>query len=248
MNTALATRESARPDAALANQYLPFVRRVAHRLARRLPSHVRLEDLVSAGIVGLLEAMDRFDPGRQNEFESYAEFRVKGAILDELRRRDLMARDARLASKEIESCARRLTQALGRPPEEEEMARELGLSVDELREKLEKLTPVRVVSFEDLESDRPNTAGRSPLDEAMREELLQNLAGAVGRLSERHQQVLALYYKEELTLREIGDVLDVSESRVCQILSEATLKLRAMLDIDAKSKRARSGARRGDHG
>ena len=131
-------------------EYLPFVKRVAQRLARRLPSHIALEDLISAGVVGLLEAMSRYDSSRVTDFEKFAEFRVKGAILDDLRRRDLMARDARLESKNIENAVQDLTKELSREPEEEELAEKLDLSVPDLRKKLEKLTPVRVVSFTDV--------------------------------------------------------------------------------------------------
>jgi len=217
-------------------EYLPFVKKVAMRMAKRLPSHVAFEDLVSAGVVGLIEAMNRYDPEKVSEFEKYAEFRVKGAILDELRRRDLMARDARLESKNLEAVIDGLTQEYGRSPEEEEIAERLDLSVDELRTKLEKLTPVRVLSFTDVfpasaPSDEPN-----PFELFAQQELLEHLAKAITKLSERHQLVLQLYYKEDLTLKEIGVVLDVTESRVCQIMSEATHRLRAILQPEYKSK------------
>jgi len=211
-------------------EYLPFVKRVAQRLARRLPSHIALEDLVSAGVVGLLEAMNRYDSSRVTNFEKFAEFRVKGAILDELRRRDLMARDARIESKNIENTIGELTRELSREPEEEELAERLDISVDTLRTKLEKLTPVRVVSFTDVYPMNMPSESASPFDEFAKRELLEQMATAITKLGERHQQVLQLYYHEDLTLKEIGRVLEVTESRVCQILSEATLRLRAILN------------------
>lgn len=212
--------------------YLPFVRKVAQRLSRRLPTHVSLDDLVSAGVVGLLEAMERYDAQRVTDFETYAEFRVKGAILDELRRRDLMARDARLEAKNIEKALNELRHIVGREPEEEEVAAHLDLDVTALRSKLERLTPVRVVSFSDLYPTNAPANSDSPFEEVARIELLERLGKAISRLTARHQQVLQLYYREELTLREIGEVLSVTESRVCQIVSEATLRLRALLSDD----------------
>jgi RNA polymerase sigma factor for flagellar operon FliA len=226
-------------------EYLPFVKRVAQRLARRLPSHIALEDLVSAGVVGLLEAMNRYDSSRVTNFEKFAEFRVKGAILDELRRRDLMARDARIESKNIESAIGELTRELSRDPEEEEIAERLDISVETLRTKLEKLTPVRVVSFTDVYPMNMPSESASPFDEFAKKELLEQMAHAITKLGERHQQVLQLYYHEDLTLKEIGRVLDVTESRVCQILSEATLRLRAILNPEAakKDRKKRKGGK-----
>jgi len=218
---------------------------VAQRVARRLPSHVALDDLLSAGVVGLLESMERYDPERVTDFETYAEFRVKGAIIDELRRRDLMARDARLKAKQIEEVIRRLRQELGREPEEHEIAKRLDISAEELRTKLQKLTPVRVVSLSDLQPNRGAVENRTPFDDVARSELLMRLEQAIARLSERHQQVLQLYYKEELTLREIGEVLSVTESRVCQIVSEATVRLRSLLGAKVETRKPAKKRRKG---
>lgn len=209
--------------------YLPFVRKVVTRIARRLPAHVRIEDLMSAGVVGLLEAMRRYDPAQVTDFEVFAEFRVKGALLDELRRRDLMARDARLAAKQIEQAIASLAQVLGREPDEDEMAAHLHLSVEELRQRLERFAPVQVLSIEELGEAVMASGIEDPFDATARREVLDALAGAIERLNERHRLALHLYYREDLTLREIGVVLQVTESRVCQILGEATLKLRAFL-------------------
>ena len=218
---------------------MPFVKRIVSRLARRLPSHVQTDDLISAGVVGLLEAMERFDAARVTEFETYAEFRIKGAVLDELRKRDIMARDARLAAKEFERAVVSLTRELNREPEETEIAERLGMSIDELRAKLERLTPVRVVSLEDVYAVEVSDAVEGPFEQAAREELVARLKDAMDMLGERHRQVLHLYYREDLTLKEIGIVLEVTESRVCQLVSEATLRLRALLGAeqgDAKTR------------
>lgn len=220
--------------------YLPFVKRIVMRLARRLPSHVQVDDLVSAGVVGLLEAMDRYNPTRVTEFETYAEFRIKGAVLDELRKRDIMARDARLAAKQLERVIVDLTRELNREPEEEEIAARLDITVDELRSKLERLTPVRVVSLEDVYAVDIGPHEESPFEHAARGELMLRLKQAMGALGERHRQVLHLYYREDLTLKEIGLVLGVTESRVCQLVSEATLRLRALLGAEQGEAPSRS--------
>ena len=214
-----------------AAEYLPFVQKVARRMSRRLPSHIVFEDLVSAGVVGLLEAMDRYDAAKVDDFKSYAEFRIKGAILDDLRRRDVMARDARIKSKQIEAGICELRSELGREPEEHEIAGKMGFEVEELRDKLQKLTPVRVVSISDMSVDPTVSHHASPFDSFAKKELVGRLAGSIRKLSERQQQVLHLYYREDLNLREIGEVLGVTESRVCQIVSEATLRLRTLMGV-----------------
>jgi RNA polymerase sigma factor for flagellar operon FliA len=244
MSAPFATEIPAREAGDQITEHLPFVRRVVARMARRLPSHVRLDDLMGAGVVGLLEAFERYDPRRGSSFQTFAEFRVKGAVLDELRRRDIMARDARLAAKRIERTFDELTQTLGRRPEEEEVAKELGMPLAEYRSQLEKLTPVRVLSLEDALPAGPRDSGASPFDAAAKSELRQRLAAAVAELSERHQKVLQLYYCEDLTLREIGELIGVTESRVCQIVSEATLRLRAFLGVSERG----TQKKRGRHG
>lgn len=208
--------------------YLPMVRALARRLARRLPPYIELDDLVSAGVVGLMEAIDRFDPKRNTAFAAYAEFRVRGAMLDELRRRDLMARDARAESKRIEKAVGDLSRNLGRAPQDEEVAAVLDLSVEELRNKMQRLVPVRICALED---DACETNYISPFDALDHSQKIDSLTNAVGRLTTRQQQVLHLYYKEELTLREIGSVLEVSESRVSQLMSSITLQLRAWMRV-----------------
>ena len=219
-------------------EYLPFVKKIAMRMARRLPSHIELDDLISAGLVGLMEAEKRYDVSRAINFEKFAEFRIKGAILDELRRRDLMARDARLESKNIESAINSITNDLGRQPEEEEIAQYLNISVDDLRIKMEKLTPVRVVSLGDVLPTTLPADNNNPFDNTLQNEMIERLQKAIAKLPTRQQQVLNLYYQEDLTLKEIGTVLEVTESRICQIMSEATIRLRSMLNPGAKTKSA----------
>ncbi len=208
--------------------YLPLVQRVARRLGRRLPPHVSVDDLVGAGVVGLLEALRRFDPTRTTEFAAFAEFRIKGAILDELRRGDLMARDARAEVKRMEGVFGDLSQRLGTPPSEEELAAAMGCSLSALHVKLERLVPVRISSFDDQAAELSGNTF-SPFEQVRRGETTKLLAAALTRLPERQRQVLHLYYAEELTLRQIGVVMEVSESRICQIMAAATLQLRVYL-------------------
>lgn len=209
-----------------AAQYLPMVRTLARRLGRRLPPYIELDDLVSAGVVGLMEALGRFDPERNTAFVTFAEFRVRGAMLDELRRRDLMARDARAEFKRLEGAVEALSQSFGRAPSDEELAAHLGCSLKALAQKMQRHVPVRICAFEE---DAAQTSHASPFEALDHTQRLANLTHAVARLTKRQQQVLHLYYKEELTLREIGSVLEVSESRVSQLMTHITLQLRAFM-------------------
>ncbi len=219
---------------AQAARYYPYVEKVARRLARRLPSHVDLADLVSAGSVGLIDATRTFDPERGESFESFAEFRIRGAMLDELRSRDNLTRDMRRLANELREAIRKLEGTLGRTPGQDEVASALGLSIDELYERQQKLSGSNVVGLDDVGPDFLETtcddSACSPLDTACDRELHQQLAGALDVLPEKMRQVLALYYHEDLNLKEIGAVLGVTESRVCQIHRDATKRLRVHLE------------------
>lgn len=219
-------------------QYLDFVRKVASRMARNLPSHVSLDDLIGAGILGLIDAMDRYDPAKADRFETFAEFRVKGAILDELRRYDIMARNARLTSKKIARKVQSLTALFGRPPTDAEVAAGLELSVKDYRALVDRVGNVRVMSIDDLTGDNDtandrrvelSAPGMAPDEVTQMRELHEHLERAISGLPERQQKILHMYYKGEMTLKQIGVEVGVTESRVCQIMGEATNKLRHML-------------------
>ena len=216
-------------------RHLDLVHRVARRIARTLPAHVAYDDLVGAGTVGLLEAAARFDPSK-GQFAAFAEFRIKGAIMDELRRHDPMGRNARLRRKRLDRAHARLTGELGRPPREDELAERFGISVTDLR-RLEQTSTKVVMRSLDQESD---ANGRSqPLElvapEASayhtlaHEQLRDRLNTALADLSERRRRIVEMYYQEELTLKQIGLRVGISESRVCQILGESTRKLKTAL-------------------
>ena len=231
--SARATKAATERRNAYAVEHYGLVEKVARRLSRRLPSHVSVDDLVSAGMIGLLEASERFDSGRNDRFEAFAEFRIRGAMLDELRLRDSLSRDMRRVCKELAGATNELANQLGRLPTDIEVAERMGVSVVEIRKRQSKLSGQSVVGFDDLDPGllerTADDRAPNPCETAVKRELFEQLADQVGALPQRQQQVLALYYCEDLNLREIAAVLGVTESRICQIHTEATKRLRASL-------------------
>lgn len=223
-------------------KYLDFVRRIATRMARNLPSHVSLDDLIGAGTLGLIDAMDRYDPKKAERFETFAEFRIKGAILDELRRYDLMARNARLTAKRLARKTQELTARFGRPPTETEVASSMDMSAVDYRKLVDRVGNVRVLSLDDLLAPDDRSGDRcfelssktlGPDELAGIREMQERLRDAISGLPERQQMILEMYYQREMTLKEIGLHVGVTESRVCQIMGEATGKLRNMLKSES---------------
>lgn len=219
-------------------EHLPIVRFLARRIHERLPQHVDIEDLVSAGVVGLMDAFTKFDPHKRVQFRSYAQFRIRGAILDSLRTLDWSPRDLRRKGRAVEEAVRLLTGRLGRAPGEPEVAEELELSLDEYQRLLGDLKGLEIGTLhtehnEDSgEEELAYVAGspdEDPLFICLRGELKERLAEAIDQLPERERLVMTLYYYEELTMREIGRALGVVESRVSQIHSSAVVHLRAAL-------------------
>lgn len=234
---ALAKKPSKRELIARRNEYaakfFPYIEKVARRLARRLPAHVEIDDLISSGVIGLMEAAERFDPSRVDRFEAFAEFRIRGAMLDDLRSRDTLSRDMRRLSNELRDATRRLEAQLGRTPDQEEIAKRLGVGVDELYARQQKLSGSSVVGIDDAGPDLLERTGDhtavDPFEQASKHEMTDRLVSGIGHLPEKMQQVLSLYYCDNLNLKEIGAVLGVTESRVCQIHGEATRRLRDSL-------------------
>jgi RNA polymerase sigma factor for flagellar operon FliA len=221
-------------------QYVPLVKYVVGRLAISLPHFLTSEDIISYGVVGLIDAVERYEAGRNVKFSTYAIARIRGAIIDELRSLDWMPRQVRKQAREIEQAMSRLDQELGRPATEKELAKSMGITVDKLQQALfdssaSTISLNRMVDADN--SDRtsqvlPELADEkaiSPLDYSERMELSRALGEAISQLTPREQQMLSLYYVDELNLREIGAVLEVSESRVCQLHTKAILRLRTML-------------------
>jgi RNA polymerase sigma factor for flagellar operon FliA len=215
------------------DRYLPLVRRIAMRLARRIPSHISVADLISSGWVGLVEAHSRTEVTMPHEeFEAYASHRVRGSMLDYLRGLDPATRQARNASRRVARAIADLTRTLQRPPEEEEIADAMGLDVEDYRDLLTQISSAGMTRLEivDLDQlDSPKNRDDAPDNLAAKRLLAQAVAKSIEKLPLRLQQILALYYQEDCTLREIGAVLQVSESRVCQLHAEAMHRLRADL-------------------
>ena len=209
---------------------LPIVRRVAHGVARRVPSHVDIGDLVGAGTEGLLRAVSAYDPKRSDRFEPYAETRIRGAILDELRSIDAMTQHGRRRMAEVNKRVWELERSLGRAPSEEEVASALGMEVGDYLDLLATASHAASMSSgEPADPDLVAGGGPDPSLLYAEAEERRRLAAAIACLPTRMQEVLGLYYQHECTQAEIGRLLGVTESRVCQILSDATSRLRFAL-------------------
>lgn len=224
-------------------EHVGLVRYIVGRVAVRLPDSVEREDLESAGIIGLIKAADRFEPGRGIKFATYASSVIRGEVMELLRSRDWAPRSVRKRYRELERTIATLQRQLGRQPTEEEIARALRLTPDQYRELLAATSAMAISSLEELmeadESSEPDEArlpgepqswGEDPAQIVDREALKELLARAVEQLPERDRIVIGLYYQDELTLREIGEVLEVTESRVCQIHTQAIARLRACVE------------------
>lgn len=218
---------------------LPIVRRIAFRMARRLPPNVDVGDLIGAGAEGLLRAAEAFDPTRHARFESYAETRIRGAILDELRTLDPMTRHGRRRLAEVTRTVRDLQASLGRAPSEQEIADALGIGLEQYQKLAEDLARGPALArLGEVDPDAVDSEEHDPGSALEETELKARLVSAIGQLPERTQLVLALYYQEECTQAEIGKILGITEGRVCQILGEAAARLRSTLDANADGSRA----------
>jgi RNA polymerase sigma factor for flagellar operon FliA len=234
-------------------EHLPTVRYIARRIHERLPQHVELDDLVSAGIVGLIDAFSKFDHAKKVQFKSYAQFRIRGAILDSLRNLDWSPRELRRKGRAIEEAILSLMHRLGRAPAEQEIAAELGLELADYQQLLGDLKGLEIGSLhvehnEDSGDEElayiPGAPEDDPLFRCLQSEMRQRLAAAINELPEKERLVLTLYHYEGLTMKEIGQVLRVVESRVSQIHSSAILRLRAALGELAGKKAGRATPRR----
>lgn len=219
-------------------EYAPLVRHVASKMAALLPKHVDREELISYGILGLLEAIGRYDPDREVKFETYATARIRGAILQELRRLDWVPRSTRHKAHQLEDAVTRLENKLGRPATDEELAEAMGLSLERFHQLVDEVKGTTLLSLDSIIEDTdgaawsmipPNAPGRGDQDPSAHiehDEMREILARAIDRLPDQERLVIALYYYEDMTLREIAEVLGVSESRVSQIHTKAAARLR----------------------
>lgn len=220
-------------------EFAPVIKAIAHRLSFRLPAHLDADDLISVGIIGLMDAMTRYDPTREAKFKTYAEFRIRGAMLDEMRSMDWIPRSVHEHLSAFERAKTDLLSKLGRPPTDEELAGALNVPVSELSDYLSRAQGAVLISLDDLgvqETDGRkilrlliDTHHPDPLATVVTERRRARLAGAIDQLPKKERLVLILYYCEELTMKEIGKILTVTESRVCQLHTKAILSLKALL-------------------
>jgi RNA polymerase sigma factor for flagellar operon FliA len=222
----------------LITEYLPYVKRIVQRLAVHLPSTVDIDDLMNVGVIGLIQAVDRYDPRRDNKFMTYAIFRIKGAVLSELRARDFLSRSNRRKIRELEFAYLRLEQKLGRTADDNEVAQELGVDLEQVY-RTKQMSSISFISLEELgissrdEKEKLLSYLINNEDDALSVTKLKELKGAMARaikqLPEKERLVISLYYLDELTMKETGKVLGITESRVSQIHSQAILHLRTKL-------------------
>ena len=222
----------------LITEYLPYVKRIVQRLAVHLPSTVDIDDLMNVGVIGLIQAVDRYDPRRDNKFMTYAIFRIKGAVLSELRARDFLSRSNRRKIREMESAYLRLEQKLGREADDQEVARELGVDLEQVY-RTKQMSSISFISLEELgvssrdEKEKLLSYLINNEDDALSmtklKELKEAMAQAIEQLPEKERLVISLYYLDELTMKETGKVLGITESRVSQIHSQAILHLRTKM-------------------
>ncbi|HEV3321318.1 MAG TPA: RNA polymerase sigma factor WhiG [Solirubrobacteraceae bacterium] len=226
--------------------YSPLVKYVAGRTAAGLPPHVEEADLISYGLVGLISAIERFDPAREIKFETYAITRIKGAIIDELRSMDWVPRSVRARAREIERANSKLEHRLQRAATDTELAQELGISEDELQTSLLAISHSSIAALDELWSVSDSSGDQVSLMDTLEDpgapdparaldvgDMKDRIADAIARLPEREKLVIALYYYENLTLREIGEVLGVTESRISQLHTKAVLRLRSRMQGDS---------------
>ncbi len=219
----------------LITRYAPLVKRIAYHLMSRLPPSVQVDDLIQAGMIGLLEASRNYDASQGASFETYAGIRIRGAMLDEIRRTDWTPRSVHRKARQVAEAVREIENRTGRDARDNEVAEMLGISIEEYHRILQDATGCRIFSFdepgangEEREIPTPEVTNE-PLDNLEQGHFQKALADAIAGLPERERLVMALYYDEELNLREIGEILGVSESRVCQIHGQALIRLRARM-------------------
>ena len=227
-------------------EYAPLIKFIAQKIASRLPSNIELDDLISCGVIGLMDAIEKFDPTRDNKFKTYAEFRIRGSILDELRSQDWVPRSVREKAKIVDRAMNKLEGELGRPATDEEMCKELAITRDEYYDLLNKAKSVSLLNIDDAASfnrgDKKLMVGllenrrtSNPFSSVNYKKSQDRIKEGIKSLPEKQRLVLSLYYYEDLNLKEIGQVLNVTESRVSQLHTQAIMKLKHKLQDDFDS-------------
>lgn len=227
---------------ALIRQHVPLVRRLAHHMIAKLPPNIELDDLIQVGMIGLTEALSRYEVTQGVQFETFATQRIRGAMLDELREGDWMSRSSRKSQKDIEKAVQRVEQKLGRSPLESEIAAELGMSLPDYQSLLGKVRGMQLVYLEDMtrggeegeegfleRHDVSDNEGVDPVELLRDQRLRTALVKAIETLPEREQYIMGMYYEHDMNLKEIAAVLGVTESRICQLHSQSIARLRAKM-------------------
>src|SRR5262245_23146151 len=219
-------------------QYSPLVRRLAHQMIAKLPANVEIDDLIQVGMIGLTDALSRFDAEQGVQFETFATQRIRGAMLDELRGSDWRSDGNRKSHRDIEAAVHKLEHSLGRAPQESEIAKEMGISLTEYQALLGKVRGTQLVYLEDMGGDEGDNdyldrhvvaQGADPLSQLSDHRMREALVEAIKLLPEREQYVMSMYYEQDMNLKEIAAVLGVTESRVCQLHSQSIARLRSKL-------------------
>ena len=222
----------------LLKQHSPLVRRLAHQMIAKLPANVELDDLIQVGMIGLSDALTRFDVGQGVQFETFATQRIRGAMLDELRGGDWMSRGDRRNQRAIEAAVRKLEQTTGRAPPESDIAKEMGLSLTAYQELLGKVRGTQLVYLEDMTGDDGDDDyldrhvvdhDANPMAQLQDRRMREALVEAIKNLPEREQFIMSMYYEQDMNLKEIAAVLKVTESRICQLHSQSIARLRSKL-------------------
>ncbi|WP_431153284.1 RNA polymerase sigma factor FliA [Acidovorax facilis] len=223
---------------AMIRQHVPLVRRIAHHMIAKLPPNVELDDLIQVGMMGLADALSRYEAAQGVQFETFATQRIRGAMLDELREGDWMSRSSRKSQKDIEQAVHRLEQKLGRSPLESEIAAEMGMALAEYQSLLGKVRGTQLVYLEDMTHGEEDDgfldrhvadSGADPVELLRDQRLKVSLVNAIKSLPEREQHIMGMYYEHDMNLKEIAAVLGVTESRVCQLHSQSIARLRAKM-------------------
>jgi RNA polymerase sigma factor for flagellar operon FliA len=224
---------------ALIKQYQPLVRRLAHHMMAKLPPSVEVDDLIQVGLIGLADALTRYEASQGVQFETFATQRIRGAMLDELRENDWMSRGSRKSQKDIEMAMRRVEHRLGHTPKESEIAAEMGISLVEYQSLLGKVRGTQLLYLEDMSRHNEDDdtyldrhvadSAADPLNMLRDQKLREALVAAIKLLPEREQYIMSMYYEQDMNLKEIAAVLDVTESRICQLHSQSIARLRAKM-------------------
>ncbi len=220
----------------LLEKYTPLVKKIAWHLSSRLPADIHIDDIIQSGLIGLLDASKHYDPSQGAQFETYATIRIRGAILDEVRRSDWVPKSVHKKARDLTAAIAEIERRTGRDARDIEVAQELGVSMDEYYNILQDSSSCRMLSFDDLEADDTQSLGMfedrhsNVVSEVMDEEFKQRLSHAIASLPERERMVMSLYYDTEMNLKEVGALIGISESRVSQLLSQAQLRLVARMN------------------